>query len=83
MPELKKKKNVEGFRLTKEHKAFFKNYKKVAEVQAMIAKGLKFEMGKLQALKQMAQEVEGKRKELMLNAPEQSVLDVEDEGMVV
>lgn len=82
MPNLIAKEPVEGFKLTKEHRAFYKNYKRINEVHEMIKKGLKFQLGKVEALQQIAQEMEGKKKELLLRAPDQSVLDVEDEGMI-
>jgi len=36
----------------------------------------------LQALHQIAQTLEGQKQQLLLRAPNQSVLDVEDAGMV-
>jgi len=82
MPELKAKEPVEDFKLTAEHKAFYKNYKRINEVSKMISEGLRFQLGKVEALQQIAQEIDGQKKELLLKAPDQSVLDVEDEGMV-
>ena len=82
MPDLIEKERVEPFKLTKEHRAFFKNFKRVNEVSAMIQKGLRIQFGKLEAMKQIAQEVEGQKKELLLRAPNQSVYDSADEGMV-
>lgn len=82
MPELIAREPVEEFKLTNEQRAFYKTYQKIAQVQEMIDKGLRFQAGKLQALQTIAQDMEGKRKELLLRAPEQSTLDVEDEGMV-
>ncbi len=82
MPNLIAKEPVEGFKLTKEHKAFYKNYQRINEVSQMIKKGLRFQLGKTEALQQIAQEIEGKKKQLLLKAPDQSVLEVEDEGMV-
>jgi len=82
VPDLIDKEPVERFKLTKEHRAFFRNFKQVNEVSAMIQKGLRIQFGKLQAMKQIAQEVEGQKKELLLRAPNQSVYDSADEGMV-
>jgi len=82
MPNLIEKETVEPFKLTKEHKAFFKNFKRVNEVGAMIQQGLRIQFGKLEAMQQIAQEVEGQKRELMLRAPDQSVYDSADEGMV-
>lgn len=82
MPDLIEKEAVEPFKLTKEHKAFAKNFKRVNEVSAMIQQGLRIQFGKLEAMKQIAQEVEGQRKQLLLQAPNQSVYDSADEGMV-
>lgn len=82
MPDLIPKEPVEKFMLTDEHKAFYKNFKKVNDVSRMINEGLKFQMGKVETLKQIAGEIEGKKRQLLLNAPDQSVLDIEDEGMV-
>ena len=81
MPDLIEREKVEPFKLTKEHKAFFKNFKRVNEVSAMIQQGLRVQFGKLEAMKQIAQEVEGQKKELLLTAPDQSVYDSADEGM--
>jgi len=83
MPDLIAKEKVESFKLTKEHKAFAKTFKRVNEVSAMVQQGLKIQFGKLEALKQIAQEVEGQKKELLLQAPNQSVYDSADEGMVM
>lgn len=82
MPDLIEREKVEPFMLTKEHKAFMKSFKKVNEVTAMIQQGLRIQFGKLEAMQQIAQEVEGQRKELLLQAPDQSVYDSADEGMV-
>lgn len=82
MPNLKVKDPVEDYRLTKEQKAFYKTFKKVNQIEKMVKQGLSFQMGKLQTLQQIAQQVAGQKKELMLKAPDQSVLDVEDEGMM-
>lgn len=82
MPNLKAKEPVEDWKLTEEQKAFYQTYQRIVRTQEMINKGLSFQQNKLQALQGIAQDMEGKRKELMLKAPEQSVLDVEDEGMV-
>lgn len=81
MPDLIEKEKVEPFKLTKEHKAFLKNYKRINEVSAMIQKGLRIEFGKLQSLQQLANDVEGKRKELLLKKPEQGIREAADEGM--
>lgn len=82
MPDLIAKEPVEGFKLTREHKAFYKNYQRINEVHEMIRKGLRFQLGKVEALQQIAKDMEGQKKALLLRAPDQSVLDVEDEGMV-
>ena len=82
MPDLIAKEPVEDFKLTPEHKAFYKNYKRITEVSKMIQQGLQFQFGKVEALRAIAQEIEGQKKQLLLKAPDQSVLDVEDEGMV-
>lgn len=82
MPDLIAKEPVEDFKLTPEHKAFYKNYKRISEVSKMIQQGLQFQFGKVEALRSIAQEIEGQKKQLLLKAPDQSVLDIEDEGMV-
>jgi len=82
MPDLIAREPVEGFKLTKEQKAFYKVYQQINKVSEMINKGLSFQTSKLQALQGIAQDLEGKRKELLLRAPEQSTLDVSDEGMI-
>lgn len=82
MPDLIEREPVEPFKLTKEHKAFMKSFKRVNEVSAMIQQGLRIQFGKLEAMQQIAQEVEGQKKELLLQAPNQSVYDSADEGMV-
>ena len=82
MPELMPKEPVEDFKLTDEHRAFYENYKRIDEVTKMIQEGLRFQLGKVESLQQIAQEVEGQKRQLLLKAPDQSVLDVEDEGMV-
>jgi len=82
MPNLRAKEPVEGYKLTQEQKAFFQAFRKVSQMQTMLKKGLMYQMTKLKAMQKMAEEIEGKKKELMLQAPEQGFLDVEDEGMV-
>jgi len=82
MPNMRAKEPVEGYKLTREQKAFYKTYKRISQVQTMINKGLQAQASKLQNLQQIAQDIEGKRRELMLRAPDQSVLEVEDEGMI-
>lgn len=82
MPNLRPKEPVEGWKLTKEQKAFYKAYQRINKVSDMIKRGLRFQAGKLQAMQQAAQQVEGKKLELMQLAPEQSVLEVEDEGLI-
>ena len=82
MPDLIPKEPVENFKLTKEHKAFYRNFKRVNEVSEMIQNGLRFQLGKVETLQGIAQEVEGQKRQLLLNAPDQSVLDIEDEGLV-
>ena len=81
MPELIEREPVEDYRLTKEQRAFFKSTEKINKIQKMVREGLSFQVGKLQNLQQIAQVIEGQKKELLLRAPDQSVLDVEDEGM--
>lgn len=82
MPDLIPKEPVEGFKLTDEHKAFYKNFKRVNDVSKMIQQGLRFQLGKVETLKQIAGDVENQKRQLLLNAPDQSVLGIEDEGMV-
>jgi len=82
MPDLIERKKVEPYMLTKEHKAFMKSFKRVNEVSAMIQKGLRIQFGKLEAMQQIAQDIEGQKKQLLLQAPNQSVYDSADEGMV-
>jgi hypothetical protein len=72
---------VEGFKLTPEHRAFQKVYGKYVATQQIIKRGLVIQMQKLQSLQKLAQEVEGKKRELLLRAPSQSVYDSTDEGM--
>jgi len=82
MPNLLEKTPVEDFKLTKEQRAFYKVFKKVNAISAMLNKGVKMQMGKLAGMQAMAQEIEGKKRELLLKAPDQSTLDSADEGMV-
>lgn len=82
MPDLIPKEPVEPYKLTDEHKAFYKNFKRVNDVSKMIQQGLKFQLGKVETLKQIAGDVENQKRQLLLNAPDQSVLGIEDEGMV-
>lgn len=82
MPDLVAKQPVEEYKLTKEQKAFYQAFQKMTKIQTMVKKGLQFQVKKLQGLQEIAQDIEGKKKELMLRAPQQSVLDVEDEGMI-
>jgi len=82
MPNLLEKTPVEDFKLTKEQRAFYKVFKKVNAISTMLNKGVKMQMGKLAAMQTMAQEIEGKKKELLLKAPDQSTLDSADEGMI-
>lgn len=82
MPNLIAKEPVEGYKLTEEQRTFYQTFQKMTKIQAMVKKGLQFQMKKLQGLQEIAQDIEGKKKELMLRAPQQSVLDVEDEGMI-
>jgi len=82
MPQLVEREPIEDYRLTKEEKAFYRNVKKINQIQERLAKGLQFQTGKLQALHQIAQTLEGQKQQLLLRAPNQSVLDVEDAGMV-
>lgn len=82
MPNLKPKEPVEEYKLTKEQKAFYQMYQKINQVSQMIKQGLQFQAGKLQAMQQAAMDIEGKKKQLMMMAPEQSTLEVEDEGII-
>lgn len=82
MPDLIAREPVEDYKVTKEHKAFLKNVQRINAVKNMIDRGLMSKMQELKALQTFSQDLAGKRKELMLRAPEQSVLDVEDEGMI-
>lgn len=82
MPNLKPREPVEGWKLTKEQKAFYKAFQKINKISDMIKKGLQFQAGKLQAMQQAAQQIEGKKMELMQMAPQQSMLEVEDEGLI-
>lgn len=82
MPNLRAREPVEGYKLTQEQRAFFQAFRKISQTQTMLKKGLLYQTAKLKALQQMAEAIEGKKKELMLKAPGQSFLDVEDEGMI-
>lgn len=82
MPNRPEKMPVEDFKLTKEQKAFYKVFSKFNVVQKMLGKGIQVQQGKLEAMRAMAEDVEGKKKQLLLNAPDQSTLDSADEGMV-
>lgn len=82
MPNLVAKEPVEDYKLTREQRAFFQAYQQMTKIQTMVKKGLQFQAKKLQGLQEIAQDIEGKKKELMLRAPQQSVLDVEDDGMI-
>lgn len=82
MPNLKPREPVENWKLTKEQKAFYKAFKRITQVGDMIKKGLQFQASKLQAMQQAAQQIEGQKMQLMQMAPEQSMLEVEDEGLI-
>jgi len=82
MPNLRPKEPVETWKLTKEQKAFMAAFKRINQVSEMIKKGLQFQVSKLQAMQQAAQQIEGKKMELMQMAPQQSTLEVEDEGLI-
>lgn len=82
MPRLKPNMPVEGYKLTREQKAFMKTFDKVRSVSEALKRGIQFQTSKLQALQQTAQQVEGMKQELLLRAPDQSTLEAEDEGMV-
>lgn len=75
------KEPVEGFKITPEHKAFHRVFQKFNATQQLIKRGLVATVQKLQGLQQLAKEVEGKKRELLLRAPNQSVYEAEDEGM--
>ena len=82
MPNLIARQPVEGYRLTGEQKAFYKNFKRVNQALKTVKMGLRFQAEKLRGLGAIAQQIEGQKKELLLRAPDQSVLDAEDEGMI-
>lgn len=82
MPIAKEKEPVEGFKLTEEMKAFYKTYRKVTQMQGVLKKGIAMQMTKLQSMQEMSEQIEGKRKELMLKAPTQSAFESADEGMI-
>lgn len=82
MPNLKERTPVEGWKLTNEQKAFHKTFQKVNAIQKIIEKGVLAQQSKLQAMTGMLKELMGKKKELLLQAPDQPTFEAADEGMV-
>jgi hypothetical protein len=82
MPNLKERTPVEGWKLTNEQKVFHKTFQKVNAIQRVIEKGVMAQQSKLQAMTGMLKELLGKKKELLLRAPDQSTFEAADEGMI-
>lgn len=82
MPNLRPREPVENYKLTKEQKAFYKAYQRINKISDIIKQGLQFQATKLQAMQQTAMDVEGQKRQLLQMAPQQSMLEVEDEGII-
>ncbi len=71
---------VEGFKLTKEQRAWYGHYKKLHKVTEMIKKGLRIEFGKVQALQQLLDQSQGVKSEMMKGAPTNPINEIEGQG---
>jgi len=71
---------VEGFRLTKEQKNWYGDYKKLHKVTEMIKKGLRVEYGKIQALQQLLDQSQEVKAEMMKGAPTNPINEIEGQG---
>ena len=68
---------VEGFRLTKEQKAWYKDYKKLHKVSEMLKNGLRIEYGKMENLKKLFEQAQGVKAQMMKGAPVNPTNEVE------
>lgn len=82
MPDRLPNEKVEGYKLTKEQLAFQKVFGRINAVSTMMQKGIAVKQSQLQQMMQAAQEIEGKKKELLLHAPDQPTFDASDEGLM-
>lgn len=82
MPDRVANTPVEGYKLTKEQLAFQKVYGKLTKISQMMQKGMRMKQSELQEMMGAAQELEGKRKELLLMAPDQPTFESADEGLM-
>ena len=71
---------VEGFKLTKEQKSWYGDYKQIHKVTEMIRKGLRVEYGKIQALQQLLEQSQGVKAEMIKGAPTNPINEIEGQG---
>ncbi len=68
---------VEEFRLTKEQKAWYKDYKKLHKVTEMLKQGLKIEYGKLQELQKLFDQSQDVKAKMLKGAPAEPINELE------
>jgi len=73
----KDKSQVPSFALTDEHKAWFKEYSKILRMEKLLTDGIKVELPKMQRLRLMFEEVQGKKQEMMKMAPPKPTNEIE------
>jgi len=76
----KDKGQVPNFALTDEHKAWFKEYSKVLRIEKILTNGIKVELPKMQRLRLMYEQVQGKKQEMMKMAPVKPTNEVEGQA---
>ena len=67
---------VEGYKLTPEHRVWFKSFAKFHQLSERIREGIRIKYGELENLRFMHDEMEGKKKQLRQMAPE-SIREIE------
>ena len=72
----KKPQEVEGFKITPEHREWYKQYQQIAKVHKMIKDGLRIEYGKVAKLEQMVSELEGKQQQMLMQTPEEPTYEI-------
>lgn len=73
---------VEGFKLTKEQKTWYGQYKQLHKVTEMIKKGLRVEYGKMQRLQQMFEQAQGTKAQMLKGAPTNQINEIEGQEEV-
>jgi len=68
---------VEGFKLTKEQKTWYQDYKQINKVSQMLRDGLQIQYDKTQTLQQLFQQAQGVKAKMLKGAPPNPVNEIE------